>query len=182
MKSVDRLVQEHDIIERGLSVLEAVVGRIELGQPIPEDFLTWAPDFFAQFADKCHHAKEEDLFFPLLKERGIPEEGGPIGVMLHEHVIGRDCVRRMREAAQGEQLDSVVFSDAAKEFIPLLRQHIFKENNILFQMAANVMSDDDDAQMIDRFTQVEQERELVGMHERFSAQVSEWEQQLAGGE
>ena len=75
---------EHDIIERGLAVLAIAVGRIDSGQPIPHEFPKWAPGFFAQFADKCHHAKEEDVFFPLLKQRGIPEQGGPIGVMLHE--------------------------------------------------------------------------------------------------
>ena len=72
-------------------------------------------------ADKCHLAKEEDLFFPLLKERGIPEEGGPIGVMLHEHVMGRDCVGRMREACEADEFDGATFATAAKEFIPLLR-------------------------------------------------------------
>lgn len=102
---------------------------------------------FSQFADKCHHAKEEDLFFPLLKERGIPGEGGPIGVMLHGHDVGRESVRRMREAADGESLDAAEFSDAAKAFIPLLRQHIFKENNILFRMAANVLTAEEDAAM-----------------------------------
>ena len=74
MKSVDRLVKEHDLIERGLSLLEKSVALTESGQPVPDDFRKWAPDFFSQFADKCHHAKEEDLFFPLLKERGTVYE------------------------------------------------------------------------------------------------------------
>ena len=78
MKSVDRLVKEHDLIERGLTLLEKAIALIESNQPVPDDFSKWAPGFFSQFADKCHHAKEEDLFFPLLKERGISEEGGPI--------------------------------------------------------------------------------------------------------
>jgi hemerythrin-like domain-containing protein len=178
MKSVDRLVAEHDIIERGLDVLEKAVGRIESGQPIPDDFPQWAPDFFSQFADKCHHAKEEDLFFPLLKERGIPKEGGPIGVMLHEHDVGRDCVRRMREASEAADFDGAKFASAAKEFISLLRQHIFKENNILFQMAGSVMSEEDDADMDGQFTQVEQEHDLAGMHERYDAEVARWEEAL----
>jgi hemerythrin-like domain-containing protein len=175
MKSIDRLVAEHDIIERGLNVLEQAVARIDSGQAVPQGFPTWAPGFFAQFADQCHHAKEEDLFFPLLKERGIPEEGGPIGVMLHEHDVGRDCVRRMREAGEGDEFDGAKFAAAAKGFIPLLRQHIFKENNILFRMAGNVMSEADDADMDNKFTQVEQERDLAGMHERCDAEVARWE-------
>lgn len=178
MKSIDRLVAEHEIIERGLDLLEKAVDRIESGQPLPDGFPAWAPEFFAQFADKCHHAKEEDLFFPLLKERGIPEEGGPIGVMLHEHDVGRDCVRRMREASETDEFDAAIFATAAKEFIPLLHQHIFKENNILFQMAGNVMSEADDADIDAKFTQVEQERDLAGMHERYDAEVADWERKL----
>jgi hemerythrin-like domain-containing protein len=178
MKSVDRLVAEHDIIERGLDVLEKAVDRIKSGRPIPDEFPKWAPGFFAQFADKCHHAKEEDLFFPLLKQRGIPEEGGPIGVMLHEHEVGRDCVRRMRAASEADEFDGATFATAAKEFIPLLRQHIFKENNVLFQMAENVLSEADDADMDEKFSQVEQERDLAGMHERYDSEVARWEEDL----
>ncbi len=178
MKSVDRLVKEHDLIERGLNLLEKSAVLIESGQPLPDEFPKWAPDFFGQFADKCHHAKEEDLFFPLLKERGIPEEGGPIGVMLHEHEVGRDCVRRMRAASDADEFDGATFATAAKEFILLLRQHIFKENNILFKMAGNVLSEADDDAMNGKFTEVEQERELAGLHERYDAEVAGWEEKL----
>lgn len=178
MKSVNRLVKEHDLIERGLNLLEKSVVLIDSNQSIPEDFPKWAPGFFSQFADKCHHAKEEDLFFPLLKERGIPEEGGPIGVMLHEHVVGRDCVRRMREASEKDEFDAAMFATAAKEFIPLLRQHIYKENNVLFKMAENVLNEVDDSAMNDKFTEVERERELAGLHEQFESEVARWEKEL----
>lgn len=178
MKSIKRLVAEHDIIERGLNVLEKAVAQIEFGQSIPDAFPKWAPGFFAQFADKCHHAKEEDLFFPLLKDRGIREDGGPIGVMLHEHEIGRECVRRMLESSEADEFDGAQFATAAKEFIPLLRQHIFKENNVLFKMAASILSEADDADVNDKFTQVEQERDLVGLHERYDAEIAQWEEAL----
>lgn len=178
MKSVDRLVREHDLIERALKLLEQAVARIDSGQPVPEGFPKWAPEFFGRFADKCHHAKEEDLFFPLLKERGIPEEGGPIGVMLHEHVMGRDCVRRMRDASEHDGFDGTSFANAAREYISLLRQHIYKENNILFKMAGMVLSADDDATMDHRFTEIEQKRDLANLHDRFEADVSRWEEAL----
>ena len=108
------------------------------------------------------------MFFPVLKQRGIPEQGGPIGVMLHEHVLGRDCVGRMREASQAQPFDARNFADAAKQYIPLLRQHIFKENNVLFRMAERVMSEADDDDVMGRFSQVEQERGLTGWSRRIS--------------
>jgi hemerythrin-like domain-containing protein len=182
MKSVERLKAEHDLIERGLNLLEKAVARIDAGQPLPEGFPQWAPRFFQQFADQCHHAKEEDVFFPVLKQRGIPEQGGPLGVMLHEHVLGRDCVGRMREASQADPFDGHQFADAAKQYIPLLRQHIFKENNVLFRMAEQVMSEADDADVTGHFSMVEQERGLTGLHENFGNDVARWEQTLGGGQ
>ena len=89
--------------------------------------------------------------------------------------MGRDCVGRMREASEQDGFDAAKFKTAAKEFVPLLRQHIFKENNILFKMAGNVLSDADDDYMDGKFTEVEQERELAGLHERFEAEVFLWE-------
>ena len=178
MKSIDRLVAEHNLIERALDVLEKTMERIESSQPIPDDFPEWAPSFFSQFADKCHHAKEEDLFFPFLEERGIPQEGGPIGVMLHEHELGRDCVRQMRAASERSEFDAAKFALAARQFIPLLRQHIFKENNILFRMAENVLSEADDSKMDDNFSQVERERNLTGMHDQYDAEVARWEETI----
>jgi hemerythrin-like domain-containing protein len=180
MKSVERLMAEHELIERGLVILEKAVGRIDAGQPLPEGFPQWAPRFFQEFADKCHHAKEEDVFFPVLKQRGIPDQGGPIGVMLHEHVLGRDCVGRMREASQAQPFDAHTFTDAARQYIPLLRQHIFKENNVLFRMAERVMSEADDDAVTGRFSQVEKERRLTGWHENFTTEVARWEQALEG--
>ena len=67
MKAVERLKAEHDLIERGLALLQKAVARLEVGQPLPEGFPKGAPRFFQQFADQCHHAKEEDVFFPVLK-------------------------------------------------------------------------------------------------------------------
>ena len=182
MQSVERLKAEHDLIERGLSLLDKAVARLEAGQPLPEGFPQWAPRFFQQFADQCHHAKEEDVFFPVLKQRGIPEQGGPIGVMLHEHGLGRDCVARMRGASQAQPFDARRFAEAARQYVPLLRQHIFKENNVLFRMAERVMSEADDADVTGRFSQVEQERGLTGWHENFASDVARWEQAFAGGE
>jgi hemerythrin-like domain-containing protein len=182
MKSVERLKAEHELIERGLNLLDRAVARMDAGQPLPEGYPQWAPRFFQQFADQCHHAKEEDVFFPVLKQRGIPEQGGPIGVMLHEHGLGRDCVARMREASQAQPFEARTFAEAARQYLPLLRQHIFKENNVLFRMAERVLTEADDSDVAGRFSQVEQERGLTGLHESFASDVARWEQALGGGQ
>jgi hemerythrin-like domain-containing protein len=178
MKSVERLKSEPELIERAFNLLEGAVARIEAGQSLPDGFPQWVVRFLQQFADQCHHAKEEDVFFPLLKQRGIPEQGGPIGVMLHENGLGRDCVGRMREASQAQPFDARKFAEAAKQYLPLLRQHIFKENNVLFRMAERVMSEADDADVSGKFSLVKKERGLADHYARYSNEVSEWEKSI----
>ena len=96
-------------------------------------------EFFRNFADACHHGKEEDRLFAKMVEHGFPKEQGPIAVMLIEHDEGRRCVRILANVGAGpgplqpgEREE--VRRDAAV-FISLLRQHIQKEDKVLYPMA-----------------------------------------------
>ena len=175
MDALDLLKQEHDVIERVLDLLEHAAGRVEARRRVPEGFKSWAVEFFRQFADRCHHAKEEDILFPLLEQRGIPREGGPIGVMLSEHEIGRECVRRMDDATDPTPKHDAAFAAAAEEYTTLLREHIFKENNILFQMARQCLSKQDAADVMEKFRSVEEEKGGQEFHGRYEAEVGKWE-------
>jgi hemerythrin-like domain-containing protein len=86
----------------------------------------------------------------------------------------------MREASQAQPFDGRTFADAARQYILLLRQHIFKENNILFRMAEQVMTEADDADVTGHFSKVEQERGLTDLHKSFASDVARWEQVLGG--
>ena len=89
--------------------------------------------------------------------------------MLHEHVLGRDCVGRMREASAASRSTPTRFADAARKYIPLLRQHIFKENNVLFRMAERVMSEADDADVTIKFFAGRARTRANGLSTRISA-------------
>ena len=99
MSATDVLKDEHRGVERMLAIVEAAGKRLEAGGDVPADLYLNAVDFFRGFTDGCHHAKEEEKLFPALEQRGVPREGGPIGVMLAEHEQGRAYVRAMAEAA-----------------------------------------------------------------------------------
>jgi hemerythrin-like domain-containing protein len=104
MQATQVLRDEHEGILAMLAVVEAAALRLREGKSIPPDLMTNAVGFFRNFADRCHHSKEEDELFPKMVEHGIPKEGGPIGVMLMEHDQGRAFVRGMSEAAEQQQL------------------------------------------------------------------------------
>jgi hemerythrin-like domain-containing protein len=152
------LSREHRVIERVLRVLQHLVGRAERGEGFEPEPLGKCVRFFRLFADACHHGKEEDLFFPMLEQRGIPREGGPIGMMLSEHKLARELTRKMGDALEqferGDADAQSRFCRTAREYLELLHQHIFKEDNVLFRMADGVISDDDRRTLCAKFGEV----------------------------
>jgi len=178
-KTTNILMAEHRGIERMLNVVDQAAGRVERGEPVPPRLFVDAAAFFASFADRCHHAKEERLLFMRMAERGIPVEGGPIGVMLAEHEQGRAQVRIMREEgeryAQGTLQDTSRLVAAVHEYVRLLGQHIMKEDRILYPMAEQVLTPEDQRDLVEGCERVEREEMGVGEHERFHAMIDELE-------
>ena len=161
------LRNEHDAILKMLEVAEEAARRINSGIAVSPEVMTTR--VFPALADRCHHGKEEDSF-PLLERRGIPREGGPVGVMLHEHDLGRGLIRTMAEASEGvnsgRSESASQWARAAADYAALLRAHIDKENNILFVMAERLLSESEHASLLDTFEKIENERMGAGTHER----------------
>lgn len=159
MHPTEILSQEHRAIETRLAEMETEIRAAAPARPFSAAFFESALDFFRNFADGCHHAKEEDLLFPLMKERGVPEQGGPLGVMLAEHNEGRAYLQKIREnlpaAARGSASARDAVYASAGAYIDLLRAHIFKEDNILFRLAQRVLHPDDVAELRKQFAAIE---------------------------
>jgi hemerythrin-like domain-containing protein len=100
--------------------------------------------FIRLFADACHHGKEEDLLFPALQDEGLPGDSGPIAVMLHEHRLGRRFASTMAdnvdEARSGDADAWKRLERAGRDYVGLIRGHILKEDNVLFDMADQMVT------------------------------------------
>jgi len=166
--ATEALKNDHRVIEKVLAVVEGLT-RDPRGAPLEK----WdkAVDFIRNFADKCHHLKEEQLLFPALERHGIPREGGPIGMMLSEHEEGRAYVRRMAEAllfaeeAPGAARTTLV--ENAKAYLRLLRDHIRKEDEILFVMADEALSPEEQKELLREFEEHEAREIGSGVHEKY---------------
>ncbi len=128
-------------------------------------------DFFTNFVDRCHHGKEERHLFPALEARGMPVGGGPVAVMLHEHEQGRATVRAIRDALArfkgGDRAAGGALADALLRYAELLRNHIAKEDNVLFPMADRMLSAADQEELTRAFDRVEAEEMGDGVHEKY---------------
>lgn len=159
MSPTDVLYSEHEIILDALSLLERAVDRLGDSDVSASD-LGGLVDFLASFADDLHHTKEEQLLFPALGQAGLPAHGGPVAVMLMEHEHGRAFLSSMRRAADdwGNDAARGAFEDAALGYVELLRQHIHKENQILFPMAERALSEAAKATLSAEFTKHDETR------------------------
>lgn len=165
MKPTEILTAEHRVIEQVLACLEQMAAQAMATGQVERAPALQALEFFRMFADKCHHGKEEAQLFPLMEARGFPRNGGPTGVMLHEHEQGRACVRAM--AAAIEKQAAMDFAAHARQFIALLAQHIQKEDHCLFAMADQRFSAADQTMLLAQFEKVEHEEMGAGTHEKY---------------
>jgi len=165
MKPTEILSAEHRVIKQVLDCLEVMVGRAEQTGQVEKPAVQDAVAFFRTFADQCHHGKEETHLFPAMEAKGFPRQGGPTGVMLHEHEIGRRCVRGMAEAAATGNAAS--FIEHGRAYLELLRQHIQKEDHCLFRMADQAFSEADQEALLAAFERVEHDHMGAGTHEKF---------------
>ncbi|HEX2953545.1 MAG TPA: hemerythrin domain-containing protein [Bacillota bacterium] len=154
------LLSEHEVILTMLGVLEEIAERLEKEESIDLHDLDRSVEFVKEFADRCHHGKEEDILFPAMEEAGVPKEGGPIGVMLNEHDLGRNFIRGLTEAAHRYQNgDQEARQDIIRNihgYVDLLSRHIAKENQVLFQMTDQVLTDSHQEKLEQKFKAVQQ--------------------------
>lgn len=181
MKATEILMAEHEVINRVIASLETAASKLENGQNVPPTFFTDATDFIKGFADGCHHVKEEQVLFKTMSEYGIPSQGGPIAVMLSEHEQGRRFTRGMREAAlrlaSGDASARGDVVQNARGYAALLRQHILKENNVMFPMADQVIPLSEQDAVFEGFERVEHEETGEGVHEKYLALAEKLEKE-----
>jgi hemerythrin-like domain-containing protein len=139
------LVDEHKLIIRMLAVLEWNARLTALGEYENYRFYLDAVDFIRNYADRFHHAKEEDVLFEALVANGMPRANSPVAAMLMEHDHGRAFVRALEQAANdalaGKPGQDAVIAENALGYLELLREHIGKEDGILYPLAERLIPD-----------------------------------------
>jgi hemerythrin-like domain-containing protein len=183
MGATEILVEEHSVIERVLMAMQRAAARVTEGTGVRPAFFINAALFIKNFADGCHHKKEEGVLFMAMNAAGVPNQGGPIGVMLNEHEQERLFTLEMRDAAErwkkGDQSARMAVAQNALGYVALLRQHIYKDNNILFPMADLVMPPKQQEKVAEDFERIEQEETGAGIHEKYLALAEVLEKESA---
>jgi hemerythrin-like domain-containing protein len=169
-KAIADLQNEHEAILSAIQILERMIAGMEKAPSVDTKDMRDFIGFLKEFADKCHHGKEEGLLFPALVGAGVQEKGGPIGVMLADHTQGRKLIRDMEEAIS-PVVDRVKLAQAAGAYATLLRNHIQKENMFLFPMAEKMLTETQLEKLYEGFEEHEEKVIGQGRHEELHAML-----------
>lgn len=142
------LKHEHRVIEKVMRALDGMCWRLKNDEPVPSDALFQMLDFIQNFTDGTHHAKEEQILFPLLERSGIEsDENGPLGFLRREHATERGLAQQlqqtMAEFQAGDQQARNRFAATAWQFRQHLVNHIEQEDAILFCLTEELLDDFD---------------------------------------
>jgi len=165
MQATKQLKEEHKAVKQALKILEKICKKLDKGEEVNPQHIQNLLEFLRVFVDKCHHSKEEGVLFPAMEKAGVPNEDGPIGMMLIEHDLGRGFIKRMVEGKE--------FTKNARNYIALLSDHIDKEDNILYMIADMHISPEEQKKLLKEFDKIEEEKVGKGKHEEFHRMLDE---------
>lgn len=172
MLPIGPLMIEHRLIERMVALLQKEHERVRQGGG-PDTFLIeQAADFFKEYADRCHHGKEEDILFKQLAQKALaPQDNQLMEELISEHVIARRTVGRLvtakdaYEAGQKEALSEI--EAALAGLVGLYPKHIEKEDKRFFLPSMGYFSDAEKDAMLKAFGEFD--RRLI--HEKYEKAV-----------
>lgn len=150
------LLEEHRNIDKLLLVLEHELEVFDRSEEPDYEILQAVIQYFQDYPESCHHPKE-DMVFEKLKVRD-PAAANRIGDVEAEHQVETKRLRRLVEAVEeilaGREFLRQTFHDVVHDFIEHQRQHMDKEERLLFPAAVQGLRPDDwaelDARLNDR--------------------------------
>lgn len=167
-----KLMEEHVLILRYADLLEKRLSSANVDDQFWDD-LNCISNFIAEYADDFHHSKEEDILFSIMQKPGVLSHCNPLPQMLHEHDQGRSFNQKFKAAILEKN-----FSEANKfgmAWVGLIREHIFKEDNVLYKFAEAGVSEEDKAKTEEAYSLVEKQKNssfLKTKHENFEREIA----------
>ncbi len=172
MTAIEILRNEHAVVLEAVELLEQHTQEIQAGRPVGAEFARWMVAFIREFVDDTHHAKEEGVLFRMLLSHGLAADAAPLAGTWADHRANRELATAMERAL--DRGDSAAFVAAALALGRLLRRHFAVEDASVFTLAEDLLSQEEDAQAVQAFGRVVQERGGVLVRQRHLAAIERW--------
>jgi hemerythrin-like domain-containing protein len=170
------LMIEHRLIERVISLMQKEFEAAKQKQSINANFIGFAVDFMKTYADKCHHGKEEDIFFYELAKKNLsPELKNIMDELIQEHGISRVNVKELSAEKEsyikGDKNSLNKIFEPMKVILELYPKHIEKEDRCFFLPSMKYFSDAEKDEMLKKF--FEFDKNII--HDKYKNLVEHYE-------
>ena len=145
-----KLVDEHVLIKRWVALIPEVINNLDVDSEEGRQLLLDGVDFIRSYADKYHHAKEEEVLF-----KYFDEDLDILKVMHEDHERGRSHVRSILEAL--ERRDKATIAEHLNAYRELLKEHIKKEDDILYPWMDRNLSDTQIGELFSEFNTTDEQ-------------------------
>lgn len=156
MLPVGVLMIEHRLIERVIPAMEREIGRIDSGGGPDQTWVDNLVRFMREYADKCHHGKEEDiLFIELGKKEMTPKLNRTMEELVAEHKRGRAMVGQLKKLGEhyshGDEAVSGNLANLMRTISTFYIRHIEREDKRFFIQSMNYLDEEERRRMLERF-------------------------------
>lgn len=183
MDAIELMVSEHKNIKRMLKAVRALCIKVLNNEAVNfEDFYK-VIDFVRNYADRHHHAKEENILFKKMgDELGEKVAKGPIAGMLVEHDLGRLYMSNLEAALgrveAGDKDSRVDIIANAISYTDLLNRHIDKEDTAIYTFARRALSKEAMEDVEKSCSDVESSAANHGTQDKYLKLVEEFEKKF----
>ncbi|KKS70038.1 MAG: Hemerythrin HHE cation binding domain protein [Parcubacteria group bacterium GW2011_GWA1_42_7] len=155
-KIIQILTDEHKNILKVADILDNECTLLKQNKKIDKKMILEIVNFIRNYADKFHHAKEEDILFKEFCKNEEKLHCNPVEQMLYEHELGRGFVKGIEEGINKEDNKKVI--ENAQNYTSLIREHIFKEDTILYPMVDEILDNKTKEDMLKKFEKINSDR------------------------
>lgn len=177
VQPIGPLMIEHRLIERMISAMKKESEMLEKGKELDLSFIDTAVDFIRNYADACHHGKEEDILFRDLESVDMNEHDDKVmNELIEEHKWARkktsNLVKAKEDYLNGNNEAVSRMIEIMDELVDFYPKHIEKEDKDFFRAAMKYLDEDER----DKLLEEEYEFDRNFIHELYKDVVSDVEE------
>ncbi len=147
---IKKLVEEHVLIKRWVALIPEVIKYLEVESEGGRQLILDGVDFIRSYADKYHHAKEEEILF-----KYFDEDLDILKVMHEDHKQARSHVKAILEAL--DRKDKTAIAEHFNAYGDLLNEHIKKEDEILYPWMDKNLSVTQIGELFSKFNEADEQ-------------------------
>ena len=142
MEALRIIKDEHRKLWRIAITVDQVLDDMQADGKVDGAFLGSVFDYFEQFVDDCHHPKEDDYLFRLLRQRS-PEAAALLDRLEAEHRDAPANLKGLRNKlalAESGRLPVSDLAEALRGYLAGLKEHVRIEEKEIFPLAAAALT------------------------------------------